>query len=91
MINDYDIENLKNILYDNLGDWYTADLLRFLNRAIAKADVENRNILLRAWPAECITIYRYWGWKDTDINKLMPGVIKSAPELSPINRYENES
>lgn len=67
MISDYDIANVREIIRDGLGDWYSAHVLRFLHIALAKADSENKKKLHSIFPDECAAIYRYWGWPEADI------------------------
>jgi hypothetical protein len=71
MISTFDINNLQDILYHEKGDWYTAILLRALDKLLAKADENNQRVLISTWPAECVAIYRYNGWQDNDIAELL--------------------
>lgn len=69
MVSNYDRENLRAILLNNLGDWYDAHLMRFLNAVLFKADAENRAKLLSTFTDECAMLYRYYGWPQDEIDK----------------------
>lgn len=62
-ITDFDVKNIALIL-DGQGDWFSAYTLRFINAVLAKADSVNKAKLWRAFPEECETILRYWGWPE---------------------------
>jgi hypothetical protein len=54
-LSQYDKDHLGEILYNGLGDWFTAKLLRL----ILKADHENRNKLARGFPDEVAAVEWY--------------------------------
>ena len=54
MLSEFDIEMLPRILGGH-GDWFTAELLRL----ITHADVENREKLRKAFPAEVALVDEY--------------------------------
>lgn len=65
-ISEFDNNNIASIL-DGSGDWYTAHVLRFLDKVIFKADSDNFRWLWRTYPEECTLIYHHYGWSNNDI------------------------
>jgi hypothetical protein len=66
-MNEYDTNHLHEILYDDLGDWFNAELLRFLDFAIGHGDTNNRKIIFKAWPEQCVALLKYYGWTDAQV------------------------
>jgi hypothetical protein len=66
-MNQFDKENVKSILLEHEGDWFTADLFRL----IAKADNNNRAKLFKVFPDEVDTVHKYLTGKDYEAT--LPG------------------
>lgn len=49
----YDLEHMNEIIRENMGDWYHAQLLRCLHILLPKADWKNRARLEAAYPGSC--------------------------------------
>jgi hypothetical protein len=62
-MNQFDKENMKNILLKGEGDWFTAILFRL----ISKADNSNRAKLFKAFPDEVNEVHKYLTGKDYEV------------------------
>lgn len=69
MVSTYDRVNIKEILRENLGDWFTAHTLRYLEQILFKADQDNGAKIHRAFPEECVLIYQYNNWTNEAIRR----------------------
>ena len=62
-MNQFDKENVKSILLEGEGDWFTANLFRL----IAKPDYNNRAKLFNAFLDEVNAVHKYLTGKDYEV------------------------
>ena len=62
-MNQFDKENVKSILLEGKGDWFTANLFRL----IAKADNNNRAKVFKGFPDEVDAVHKYLTRKDYEV------------------------
>lgn len=65
-MSEFDNNNIGNIL-NGSGDWYSAHVIRFLDKVIFKADADNFRKLWTTFSVECAAIYRHYGWTELQI------------------------
>lgn len=56
MLSPFDLDHFEQLLIPSWGTWYAAHLIRLL----AKADVDNRNLLRLAYPEEVAAFERWY-------------------------------
>jgi hypothetical protein len=61
-VTNFDRENFAEIIKDKDGrdyDWFTAHVIRFIDKVWGKADIANRTNLEWAFP-DVVDAYKYW-------------------------------
>lgn len=58
-LSEFDLDNMTQIIRENYGDWFHAELMRCLHILLPHADNTNRARLEAAFPGSCAA-YIYW-------------------------------
>lgn len=69
MFSDYDKTHLNEIINLGHGDWTETLVLRFLDKFMVKADMNNLIKVYSIWPEEVEAIYKFWGWEEGSVFK----------------------
>lgn len=77
-LSNYDRAHMQEIIADKEGkhyEWFTAHVVRFIDKVWYKADSQNRNILRLAFPdvVDAYEAYNVESIPDEDFDKLMRG------------------